>query len=111
MTTYGIPYFLEDRSGSLNGSEFVDLHDRMRLTLRCTAKDASRQAYMIYKTSSNSYQPSFPHPSVALDFESGGGLGSVTLAGQSPIPMKKFLARVSVSYVHLSAFHFNCQVH
>lgn len=72
MATLGIPYFLEDKTGLLTGSEFTDVNDRMRLTLRCTLKDSTRSAYMIHTSASRV-------PAAALEFGSKGELGTVTI--------------------------------
>lgn len=72
MATLGIPYFLEDKTGLLTSSDFTDVNDRMRLTLRCTLKDNTRSAYMIHINSSRI-------PAAALDFGSKGELGTVTI--------------------------------
>lgn len=72
MATLGIPYFLEDKTGLLTSSDFTDVNDRMRLTLRCTLKDSTRSAYMIHTNSSRV-------PAAALDFGSKGELGTVTI--------------------------------
>ncbi|EIM80982.1 uncharacterized protein STEHIDRAFT_172050 [Stereum hirsutum FP-91666 SS1] len=72
MATLGIPYFLEDKTGLLTSSDFTDVNDRMRLTLRCTLKDSTRSAYMIHSSSSRV-------PAAALDFGSKGELGTVTI--------------------------------
>ncbi|KAK0244098.1 hypothetical protein EDD85DRAFT_759232 [Armillaria nabsnona] len=88
MTTkYGIPIFLEDKSGKLSGSEFIDIHERMRFSYRCTARDATHTAYMIF----NAYHRAAV---VALDFGPGNSLGTISWGGVT-IPMNKYLVRVS----------------
>ncbi|KAJ7597626.1 hypothetical protein C8J56DRAFT_920548 [Mycena floridula] len=95
MTHYGIPYFLEDKSGRLSGGEFVDLHDRLRLDYRCTARDSTHTAYMIYKTNPQSYQSSVPTALIALDFGPHNTLGTVSFSPHLSIPMKKYLYKGS----------------
>lgn len=93
-----MPYFLEDKSGRLAGSDFIDIHDRMRLSYRCTARDTSHTAFMIYNTSLNVYQGPYPRALMALDFGANHALGTVTFSQPSKVanmPMKKYLPRVS----------------
>ncbi|KAK0201770.1 hypothetical protein DFS33DRAFT_1265142 [Desarmillaria ectypa] len=90
MTTkYGIPIFLEDKSGRLSGSEFIDIHERMRFSYRCTARDATHTAYMIFNLSAAAYHRAI----VALDFGPGNSLGTISWGGVT-IPMNKYLVRV-----------------
>ncbi|KAJ3876447.1 hypothetical protein F5051DRAFT_429775 [Lentinula edodes] len=92
MTTYGLPYFLEDKTGRLTGSDFVDIHDRLRLTYRrSTERNSSHTAYMIYNTSAH---VSHPQPLMALDFGPGNALGTVSFSSKLCVPMKKYLAKV-----------------
>ncbi|RDB16279.1 hypothetical protein Hypma_003068 [Hypsizygus marmoreus] len=92
MTNYGMAYFLEDKSGNLTGSEFVDLHDRMRLSYRCTAHDATQSAYMIYDTT-NTYGGT--RPLLALTFGADNHLGTINFSPESSMLMKKYLTKVS----------------
>lgn len=94
MTTYGMPYFLEDKTGKLTGSEFVDIHDRLRLTFRrSTLKNAPHTAYMIYNTSSHVSNSALAHALVALDFGPGYALGTVSFSSSICMPMKKYLVK------------------
>ncbi|KAF9066701.1 hypothetical protein BDP27DRAFT_1384231 [Rhodocollybia butyracea] len=96
MTTYGMPYFLEDKTGKLTGSEFVDIHDRLRLTYRrSTDKQSPHTAYMIYNTSPHIYNPAFAQALVALDFGPEHALGTVSFSSKICIPMKKYLVKLS----------------
>ena len=90
MTVYGMPFFLEDISGSLEGSDFVDIHGRMKLTLRCTLRDRSRAVYMIQNDQSHSRSPS-----AVLDFTTPGTLGSISVGHARPMPMDQYLCKVS----------------
>ncbi|VDC05015.1 unnamed protein product [Peniophora sp. CBMAI 1063] len=90
MTVYGMPLFLEDISGSLEGSDFVDIHGRMKLTLRCTLRDRSRAVYMVQNDQSHSRSPS-----AVLDFTPPGGLGSIIVGNARPMPMDQYLCKVS----------------
>ena len=90
MTVYGLPLFLEDISGSLDGSDFVDIHGRMKLTLRCTLRDRSRAVYMVQNDQSHSRSPS-----AVLDFTPPGGLGSIIVGNARPMPMDQYLCKVS----------------
>ncbi|KAF9456047.1 hypothetical protein BDZ94DRAFT_1178601 [Collybia nuda] len=92
MTNYPMSYFLEDKSGSLSGSEFVDLNDRMRLSYRCTAREETHTAYMIYNTT-NGYGAS--RPLLALEFGPHNKLGTITFGVDSSMDMRKYLSKIS----------------
>ncbi|KAI8992917.1 hypothetical protein BD414DRAFT_482716 [Trametes punicea] len=86
MTNFGLPYFLEDRTGRITGSEFVDLHNRMHLTLRQTLRDAHRVAYVIYDLSSRV-------PLATLDFGANNALGTIKIGDSDHIQMNQYLTR------------------
>jgi len=68
---------LEDRSGSLSGSEFVDLYDRMYLRVCCTRRDADGASqYGVFNMFST---PDIPV--VTLEYGAAGALGNVTTIG------------------------------
>ncbi|KAJ7076732.1 hypothetical protein B0H15DRAFT_925097 [Mycena belliarum] len=95
MTSYCLPLILDDRTGELEGgSEFVDVHDRLRLTVRCTAHDTSHTAYMIYNTSPATFQSIIPRALAALDFGPNKSLGTISFGGNA-VPMSQYLARTS----------------
>jgi hypothetical protein len=94
MARMGLPFMLEDRSGSLSGSEFVDLHDRMYLSFRCRRRDRNGASqYEIYNMRSQ-----YNFPVATLEYGAAGALGSVTLIGSGGMPrthtMGTFLAEV-----------------
>ncbi|KAJ7627127.1 hypothetical protein FB45DRAFT_1004699 [Roridomyces roridus] len=95
MTRYGMPYILEDKSGQLTGSEFVDIHERLHLTVRCTQRNSSHTMYMIYNTTPTVFQSTIPRPLVGLDFGKDNALGTISVAGV-PTPMRKYLTKVSL---------------
>lgn len=86
---YGIPYILEDKTGSIIASQFDDIHDRMRLYIRPIQRNELHAAYLIY-------DDSHPTQSVCLDFNAKNALGTITIgAGGGHVPMGQFLPRVS----------------
>ncbi|KAG1762884.1 hypothetical protein EDD22DRAFT_822936 [Suillus occidentalis] len=85
MTSYGMPYLLEDKTGKLTGSQFVDINDRLRLTLRCTARGSTHSTYIIYNTTVGT-------DSVAtLNFGSNNSLGTIAFGSGPQVPMGSFL--------------------
>ncbi|KAJ7661039.1 hypothetical protein B0H17DRAFT_1185273 [Mycena rosella] len=92
MTRYGMPYILEDTTGRLTGSEFIDIHERLNLTLRCTARDSCHTSYMIYNTSPNVYQSTIPKPLAGLDFGPNNTLGTISFSSVT-VPMRKYLTK------------------
>ncbi|KAF7319146.1 hypothetical protein HMN09_00251000 [Mycena chlorophos] len=94
-TRYGLPYILEDRTGTLSsGSEFVDIHDRLHLTIRCTAP----RSFMLYNgpPPTGLACPTLPHPLAAMQFvggrNSGLELGTISFQGV-PLPMRMYLVK------------------
>ncbi|KAF8880340.1 hypothetical protein CPB84DRAFT_1687614 [Gymnopilus junonius] len=76
-TRYGLPYFLEDKSGRLAGSEFVDLHDRMRLVYHPKERSSTQSVYEIYDTTISTYN-AFRKPVVTLSFGPNNTLGTIS---------------------------------
>ncbi|KAI0731622.1 hypothetical protein C8Q72DRAFT_213201 [Fomitopsis betulina] len=91
MTSCGLPFFLEDQTGELTGSEFVDLYNRMRLSLRCTLRDVSHTAYMIYELSSR--PNAHGAPLACLEFGPNHALGTVKIAHGETVSMAQYLAK------------------
>ncbi|KAJ6528517.1 hypothetical protein B0H19DRAFT_536248 [Mycena capillaripes] len=92
MTRYGMPYILEDTTGRLTGSELIDIHERLRFTIRCTARDVCHTSFMVYNSSPAVFQSAFPKPLVALDFGANNALGTISFASV-PMPMRKYLTK------------------
>jgi len=98
MPVYGFPFFLEDKTGELTGSDFVDLHDRMRFSLRCTMQDANRTVYMIYDTSNGAgaVGARVREPAAVLEYGPGGALGFVTIGASAAVTTTDYLRRTSL---------------
>lgn len=97
MTNYGLPYLLEDKTGSISGSEFRDLHDRMHLSLKPAQRDASHAAYLVYEwRNSTAANPTHHESTVCLDFGPHGALGTISIGAKGRhVPMGQFLSKVS----------------
>ncbi|PCH35969.1 hypothetical protein WOLCODRAFT_140146 [Wolfiporia cocos MD-104 SS10] len=92
MTQFGMPFFLEDQTGELTGSEFVDLYNRMRLGFRCTLRDTHRTAYMVYDLSSRRASAA---PLACLDFGANNALGTIKIGDGENISMAEYLSKAS----------------
>jgi len=95
MVKTGLPYMLEDRSGSLSGSEFVDLYDRMHLRVRCTRRDPDGASqYGVY----NMFSTQCDIAVATLEYGAAGALGNITIVGPGGMPrthaMAAFLVEV-----------------
>lgn len=92
---YGLPFFLEDKTGRLGGSEFNDLHDRMRLVYRRTRYNSQVHEYEVYDLGAETYEPLLS-PEILLRFNPDHTLGTIIIEkdteGQK---METFLYRVS----------------
>lgn len=97
MTNYMLPYFFDDKTGSLSGSEFSELHDRMYLYLKSVKNSVSHNAYIVYKWEAGaSCNPMRHDGTVGLDFGPDGALGTITLGTKGKhVPMNQFLAKTS----------------
>lgn len=102
----GLPYFLEDRTGSNTSSEWDEIYDRMFLRAAAAAThDPKRTAgggggtsTSIYdmgrRSSSSRYH--YRDPAIILDFAPGGALGTVLLVQQGvSMPMGHYLRKTS----------------
>lgn len=81
-TKFGLPFFLEDKTGRLTGSDFNDLHDRMKLLYRPRSRDPSGGIYDIYDVSAGR-NDSYEIPVVTLTFGSDNSLGTVKFSYES----------------------------
>ncbi|KAI0708932.1 hypothetical protein C8T65DRAFT_204179 [Cerioporus squamosus] len=97
MTNFGLPYFLEDTTGKITGSDFVDLHTRMHLSLKQTLRDAHHTAYIIYDLSSRSSgaRGGLLVPLATLDFGPNNALGTVKIGDGDHVQMGHYLTRVA----------------
>ena len=77
-TRYCMPYFFEDKTGSITGTEFIDLNDRMKLLYRRRQSSASanHEVYEIYDTSCGRFDW-FDKPKITLTFGRDHSLGTV----------------------------------
>lgn len=104
MTTFGIPYLLEDRTGDVLNTEFDELYDRMFFGVSVSASPASppsssSRTIKIFELGSRS-GPS-PRagaynfgrdPVVVLDFAPNGSLGTVLFVRQGvSMPMDQWM--------------------
>ncbi|OBZ70750.1 hypothetical protein A0H81_09312 [Grifola frondosa] len=93
-----MPYFLEDSTGELTGSEFVDLYNRMHLSLKCTLRDAHHIAYVIYDSLSCRTSPGrggLLVPLASLDFGANNALGTIKIGDGEHVNMNEHLAKTS----------------
>ncbi|KAI0266951.1 hypothetical protein BC834DRAFT_842685 [Gloeopeniophorella convolvens] len=83
MVKLGLPFMLEDKTGSLSNSDYKDLYDRMYLGVRCTRRESNGASqYAVFN-----YLPSeWSDPAVSLEYGVGGTPGAVTFmrAGRTP---------------------------
>ncbi|TFK19276.1 hypothetical protein FA15DRAFT_760143 [Coprinopsis marcescibilis] len=96
-TRYFQPYFLEDKSGRLTGSEFIDLYERIRLSYRCTRRPTNTVGaqFSILELSSPR-EDAYTNAVSVLDYQPGNALGTVYF-GNRPQSMARYLRKVSDS--------------
>jgi hypothetical protein len=88
---YELPIFLEDQTGLLTGSVFVDLYDRQKISYLCLS-DVSDTTYGIFNRSSPGLRPD-----IILEFGANNSLGTIKLGKSDAIAMDDYLPRVSSS--------------
>lgn len=98
MVVYGIPYILEDKTGQLTGSDFIDTEGRMHLVYRCTVRDSMHTVYGIYDASPYASYVSSMRALVLLDFGPNNKLGTVGFGPTRIIPMQEYLVKASSSF-------------
>ncbi|KAI5120753.1 hypothetical protein M0805_007827 [Coniferiporia weirii] len=102
MTTFGLPYFLEDRTGDVANTEFNELYDRMFFGVAGSSRAGAGPGVATLRifelgSRSSSRGPAAAHfgarsPAVVLDFASGGAPGTVLFVQQSvSMPMTRWL--------------------
>ena len=98
-----LPYYLEDRTGDFQSSDFDEAYDRLflRVARAPTGDDAPK--LLVYDTGrrSSARRPLAPReaiePAVVLEFGAGGALGSVTFTRAGvEMPMAQYLRRTSM---------------
>jgi len=78
MVKTGIPFMLHDKTGSLLGSDFVDLYDRMNLRVFCRRRDPDGTAlYEVYNMLSRHQDI----PVASFEYGVAGVLGNISLIG------------------------------
>jgi hypothetical protein len=87
-----MPYILEDTTGKLGGSQFIDIHERLHLTVRCTASDPCHTSYMIYSTHPSGFKSAIPKALVGLNFGPHNTLGTISFSSVA-MSMRKYLAK------------------
>lgn len=104
MTTFGIPFLFEDRTGNIINTEFDDLYDRMFLGVSNSTDAGARSrgaaTVKIFELGSKSspratFSPNFGRdPTIVLDFGPGGTPGSILFARQSvSMPMGSWIRK------------------
>jgi hypothetical protein len=86
---YGLPYIFEDKTGDIRGSEYDEVHERMRLCIRCTRRCDTQTAYMLSSGNESMAR-------IGLCFGPNNALGTISI-GQSgeQIQMDDYLSKVS----------------
>lgn len=100
----GLPLFLEDRSGRLSGSEYVDMYGRMRLLLSRIAHDEDETVYHIYDQTEDSAHRNTP--SITLRFGPRHALGTITFRGHQPRDMSQYISQVNDIAGYVRDCHF-----
>ena len=104
MTNYGMPFFLEDRTGDFANTEYDDLNDRLFFGVNCVTGSAGRPAgsstIRVYELSSRSsshrFSATYPgrSPSIILEFGARRELGNILfIERQVSLPMSSWLRR------------------
>lgn len=104
MTNYGMPFFLEDRTGDFFNTEYDDLNDRLFYGVNCVVGGAGRapgaSTVRIFelgsRTSAHRFSTAYPgrSPAVMLDFGPRGELGTVLFVERAAaLPMSNWMRK------------------
>lgn len=91
---YGLPYFLEDTTGRLSGSKFIELYGRMQFEYSRRVYDESQTVYDIYNYSNDAEDQNVPV--VTLYFGPNHTLGTIKYRNQEPKNMDQYLSTVNI---------------
>ena len=100
MTIFGIPLFLEDTTGHINGSNYADIYDRRPYLHLAQIIHTDRITRQIYELDSKPnrlrYPPSqLPAPIVTLEFGPNHSLGTITFGRSRSRSMELYLKKES----------------
>jgi len=91
----GLPFVLEDSTGSLDNTTFTDIYGRLTIRFDQSMSRPGRSVTMIRVESAEDNQTSLV-PQAVLDFDTTGqpGLGSVVFPPKTGIPMNVYMRRM-----------------
>lgn len=100
MTTYGLPLFLEDTTGHINGSNYIDIYDRRPYLHLAVTIHSDRVTRQIFVMNSKPAQTRFrslqlPDPIVTMDFPLNHSLGTIAFGHSKPKSMERYLEKES----------------
>jgi hypothetical protein len=93
MMKTGIPFMLHDNTGSLLGSDFVDIYERMNLRVFCRLHNSNGAAlYEVYNMLSRHHDI----PVAVFEYGAAGALGNISITDtEGPLQtMASFLVEV-----------------
>ncbi|KAF8634278.1 hypothetical protein AX17_004234 [Amanita inopinata Kibby_2008] len=93
-TSQSVALLLEDKTGQLTGSEFVDKYNRLSLSYRCTSQDENRVTYSVFDQT-NGILVAFV-PIFMLEFGADNSLGVIHFGPKESLQMKKYLTKPSI---------------
>ncbi|KAL0957085.1 hypothetical protein HGRIS_003181 [Hohenbuehelia grisea] len=92
-------FILEDITGELTGSEFIELDERMKYRVRCTIKEPKRTVYTIYNALDEARTPGRTAAGMSaislLEYGEKNSLGLVSYPATPCIPMKNYLVKTN----------------
>lgn len=94
-----MPYHLEDTTGNITDSNFVDLYQRMSFSVRRTMHTTERSVLMIYDASSSSRagRGGLMLPVVCIEFGGNNALRTIKIGQGEPVDIERYLCRISRS--------------
>lgn len=97
MTVYGLPLFLEDKTGKLSGTDFTDIYDRPPFLRVTQVSQTDRFLRLIYELGTS--RGGYSEPAVTMEFGLDYSLGHIYFGRSSSraMPMDRYLKRVSSS--------------
>jgi hypothetical protein len=91
MTNYGMPFMLEDQTGLLSGTEFIDVNDRLKYSYKCSSRNETETVFTIFD---RTYTYADVKPLISISFTKDNHLNTISTS-QGVIPVKKYLVKLS----------------
>lgn len=103
----GMPIFLEDTTGDLYNSDFVDYYSRMAFNIRCTLRSPERSVFAVTDMQASAGRNGLAVSISTLVFGANNALGTIQYGQKEHVAMDQYLVKVSRKYVLSPSYLFS----